>query len=52
MLGSLVRGTPYIDSYREMMIPVKVVLVMCLEEIIMIDLIKNLEWNNGRGNGF
>jgi hypothetical protein len=42
MLGSWVRGSPYIDSYgMMMMIPVKLVSVICYAEIIMIDLIKS-----------
>jgi hypothetical protein len=36
-----------------MMIPVKLVLVMCSAKIIMIDLIKSgMEVNNVRGNSF
>jgi hypothetical protein len=36
-----------------MMIPMKLVSVMCQAEIIMIDLIKSgMEVDNGRGNNF
>ena len=50
MLGSRVRGSPCIDSYGVMMmIPVKLVSVMCYAKIIMVDLIKSeMEVDDGR----
>jgi hypothetical protein len=54
MLGSRVRGSPCIDSYGVMMmIPVKLVSVMCYAKIIMVDLIKSeMEVDDGRGNDY
>jgi hypothetical protein len=54
MLGSRVRGSPCIDYYGVvMMIPVKLVSVMCYAKIIMVDLIKSeMEVDDGRGNDY
>jgi hypothetical protein len=54
MLGSRVRESPCIDYYGVvMMIPVKLVSVMCYAKIIMVDLIKSeMEVDDGRGNDY
>ena len=56
MLGSWVRGSPYIDSYgmmMMMMIPMKGVSEMGYTKINMFDLIKSgMEVNSGKGNGY
>jgi hypothetical protein len=50
MIGSQERGSPCIDYYGVMMmIPVKLVSVMCYTKIIMVDLIKSeMEVDDGR----
>jgi hypothetical protein len=54
MIGSQERGSPCIDYYGVMMmIPVKLVSVMCYAKIIMVDLIKSeMEVDDGRGNDY